>query len=137
LLQSLAQILHSRRNIHSARPIAHFDNATHSRSARTENCFEGCRFRHAFQPPDSSDVSPCDFSLFGDLRTKLKGEEFEMLKELQERLKERVGRITAELTEWIYENSIERLTQIINSNGGYVQRRLSWYEIYLREVIAS
>jgi hypothetical protein len=91
VLDLLAQIRHSRRNMHSARPIGDFDNATLHRSARTENYFEGCRFRHAPQPPDSPDIGPCDFFLFGDLKTKPLGEEFETLEELQETVEELFG----------------------------------------------
>jgi hypothetical protein len=74
----------------------HFDNATPHRSARSENCFEACGFRHAPQPPYSPDISPCDFFLFGDLKMKFKGEEFETLEALQERVEELLGLINSE-----------------------------------------
>jgi hypothetical protein len=99
VLELLAQILHGGRNIHSAKPIVRFDSAIPHRSARTENCFEGCRFRHASQPPYSPDISPCDFFLFGDLKTKLTDEEFEPVEELQETVEELLGQITPELME--------------------------------------
>jgi hypothetical protein len=120
VLQPLAHILYSGRNTHSGRPIVHFDNATPHRSARTENCFESCGFRHVPQPHYSPDISPCDFFLFGDLKMSLKGEEFETLEELQERVEELLGPICSELLERMYEHWIERLNQLIDINGDYV-----------------
>jgi hypothetical protein len=122
LLQPLAHILHSGRNTHSGRPIVHFDNATAHRSARSENCFEACGFHHAPQPHYSRDISPYDFFLFGDLKMKmkLKGEEFETLEEFQERVEELFGLINSELMERVYEHWIERLNQLIDTNGDYV-----------------
>jgi trans-2-enoyl-CoA reductase len=95
----------------------HFDNATPHRSAETENCFESCQFRHIPERLSSSDISPCDFLLFSDLKTKLRGEILEMLEELQERVEERLGQITAELMERVYEHWIERLDRVISTNG--------------------
>jgi hypothetical protein len=120
VLEPFAHILHSGRNTHSGRPIVRFDHATPHRSARRENCFEACGFRHAPQPPSSPDISPCDFFLFGDLKMKLKGEEFEILEELQERVEELLGLINSELMERVSEHWIERLNQLIDTNGDYV-----------------
>jgi hypothetical protein len=109
--------------MYSARPIVRFDTtATPHQSAKTENCFDGCRFRHAPQPPYSPDISPCDFFLFGDLKTKLKGEEFETFEELQERIEERLSQITLELMEQVYEHWIERVNQAICTNGNDIER---------------
>jgi hypothetical protein len=123
-LEPLAHILHTGRNTHSGRSIVHFDNPTAPRSALSENCFEACGFRHASQPPSSPDISPYDFFLFGDLKRKmkLKGEEFETLEELQERVEELLSLISSELTERVYEHWIERLNQLIDTNGDYVER---------------
>jgi hypothetical protein len=117
---ALSQILHSERNIHSPGPIVHFDNTTPLRSAVTESFFEGCRFRHAPQPPDSHDISPCDFFLFGDLKAKLRGEGFEMLEQLQERVEALLREITPELMERVYRHWIERLDQVIRTSGDYI-----------------
>jgi hypothetical protein len=64
--------------------MVHFDNARTHQSAATESFFEGCRFRHIPQPSYSPDISPCDFFRFGDLKAKLRGEEFETWEQLQE-----------------------------------------------------
>jgi hypothetical protein len=98
----------------------HFDNATPHRSARDENCFEACGFRHAPQPSYSPDISPCDFFRFGDLKMKLKGDESETLEELQERVEELLCLINSEFMERMYEHWIERLNQLIDTNRDYV-----------------
>jgi hypothetical protein len=54
------------------------------------------------------------------MNVKLKGEEFETLEELQERVEELLGLINSELMERAYENWIERLNQLIDTNGDYV-----------------
>jgi hypothetical protein len=46
--------------------------------------------------PDSLDMSPSDFFLFGDLKTKLKSEELKSMEELQDRTDELLGQITSE-----------------------------------------
>jgi hypothetical protein len=51
---------------------------------------------------------------------KLKGEEFETLEELQERIEELLRLINSELMERVYEHRIERLNQVIDTNGNYV-----------------
>jgi hypothetical protein len=108
--------------MHSARPIVDLNNAIPHRSARTENCFEGYRFHHPPQSPYSPDIRPCDFFPFGDLKTKLKGDEFETLEKLRERLEEVLGQITPDLMERVYEHWIERLNQVISTNGDYIER---------------
>jgi hypothetical protein len=122
VLEPLAHVLHSERNTHSGTPMVHFDNATPHRSARCENCFGACGFRHAPQPLYSPDISPCDFFLFGDLKMKMKltGGEFETLEKLQERVEELLGLINSELMERVYEHWIERLNQLIDTNGDSV-----------------
>jgi hypothetical protein len=122
MLEPLVHILHSRRNTHSRRSIVHFHNATPHRSARSENCFEACGFRHAPQLPYSPDISSRDFFLFEDLKMKLKGEEFEALEKLQERVAELLGLMNSELMKRVYEHWIERLNQFIDANGDYVYR---------------
>jgi hypothetical protein len=54
------------------------------------------------------------------MKMKLKGEEFETLEELQERVEELPGLINSELMECVYEHWIERLNQLIDTNGDYV-----------------
>jgi hypothetical protein len=80
----------------TGRPIVHFDNATPHRAAGGEQWSLDSQFRHAPQPPSSPDVSPYDFLLFGDLKTQLRGEEFESMDVSQTRVEELVGQITSD-----------------------------------------
>jgi hypothetical protein len=42
------------------------------------------------------DIRSCDFLLFGDLKAKLKGKEFETMEQLQWQVEEGLGRITSD-----------------------------------------
>jgi hypothetical protein len=79
LLEPRTQIVHERPISHSTRPIGHFDNAAPHRAAASESCFQRARFCHAPQPPYRPDICPCGFVLFGDFKTKLKGQGFETM----------------------------------------------------------
>jgi hypothetical protein len=72
----------------------HFDTAAPHRSAEIEKRFQWCHFRHVLQPLYNSGISPWDFFLFGDLKPKLKDEEFETMEELQWKVQERLGQTT-------------------------------------------
>jgi hypothetical protein len=90
-LEQLSEICKHRRDARSPRPIVHFDTAAFHRSAVSENYFQSRQFRHAPQPPYSHDINSCDISLFSDLKTKLKGEEFETMEGLQRQVEELLG----------------------------------------------
>jgi hypothetical protein len=102
MLEPPSEILHSRRAVRSARSILYFDNAAPHRSAVTENCFEGCQFQHSPQPPQSHNIRPRDFFRFGDLKTKLKSEEFETMEELQRKSEEPLGQVTSGTLQRLY-----------------------------------
>jgi hypothetical protein len=106
--------------MHSARPTVHFHNATPHGAAGNEQCFMDSQLRHAPQPPSSADISPCDFFLFGDLETKLRGEEFESVEALQTRVEELLSQITRDQMRKVYAHWIERPEQIIATNGDCV-----------------
>jgi hypothetical protein len=55
------------------------------------------------------------------MKMKLKGEEFETLEESQERIEELLPLINSELMERVYGHWIERLNQLIDINGNYVE----------------
>jgi hypothetical protein len=120
MCEPLSRILHSGRATGSSRLTVHFDNATPHRSAGTDNCFQNCQFRHAPQPPQSPDISSRDFLLFGDLKTKLKGEEFETMGQLQGQLEELLGQATSKTVRQACEPWTERLNQVISTNLDYV-----------------
>jgi hypothetical protein len=57
------------------------------------------------------------------LKTKLRDEEFEGVDALQARVEELFGQITPAQIRPLYEHWIERLEQMISTNGDYVERR--------------
>jgi hypothetical protein len=120
VLESLAQILHDGPIIHFARPIVHSDNATPHQAVASQSCFQRARFRHAPQSPCTPDIRPCDFFLFGDLKTKLKGQEFETMEDLQGWVDELRTKVTPDLMQRVYEHWIDRLNQVIRIDGDYV-----------------
>jgi hypothetical protein len=111
-LEPLSEILRGGRAARSPRPIVHFDNAIPHRSAATENCFQLCQFRYARQPSYSPNISSCDFFLFGDLTTKLKGKESDTMEELQAKVEELFDQLTPETMQRVYEHWIEILQQV-------------------------
>jgi hypothetical protein len=116
ILEPFSEILHGGRAAGSPRPIVHFDNAIPHRSAATENCSQLCQFRHAPQPSDNPDINSCDFFLFDDLTTKLKGEESDTMEELPAKVEELLGQLTPETMQRAYEHWIERLQQVNHIN---------------------
>jgi hypothetical protein len=70
----LSEIVHSGRSAGALRPIVHIHNRTSHRPTITENCFENCPLHSAHQPHQSDPISRCNFFLFGNLKTKFKGE---------------------------------------------------------------
>jgi hypothetical protein len=91
------------------RPIAHFENATPHHRDGIENCFQSCQFHHIPQPPVGPDISPCVFFLSNGLKTKLVGEQFHTLEELQRRVDQLLGQVTSDTMRRVYEHWIERL----------------------------
>jgi hypothetical protein len=73
----------------------------------------------AFYPPDSSDLAPSDFYLFGNVKRNLAGLSFESADELLEAVRaalDGIGKGTSQalFLEWIY-----RLSKCIATNGEF------------------
>jgi hypothetical protein len=113
-------MLHSERATGSPRPVLLFDNAAPRGSAVPENCFESCQFRHAPQPPYSHEIGPCGFFLFSNLETKLNGEQFNAMEELQRRVDELLGQVVADTMRRVFERWIQRLNQGTATDVDYV-----------------
>jgi hypothetical protein len=67
----------------------------------------------------SRDISPCDVFLFSDLKTKLKGEDFEMMEEMQEQAEELLGLVTSDTMRRGYPHWIEKLNKVIRTYEDY------------------
>jgi hypothetical protein len=79
----------------------------------TQNCLQSCVFHHTPRHPYSSDISPCDFFLFGDLQTKLKDKDFKTMEALQRRVEDEIYQVSPETTRRVSEHWTERLNQLI------------------------
>jgi hypothetical protein len=66
------------------------------------------------------DIRPCDFFLFGDLKRKLKDEEFGTIEEPQARVEEFLGQVTLETMQQVSEHWVQRLQQVIHTYGDCV-----------------
>jgi hypothetical protein len=82
-----------------------------------KNYFHSFQFRHAPQHPYGPGINPCDFFLFGDLKTKFNGGELEITKKLQDKVKELFGQITSRTMRRAYKDWIRRLNQMYTLVG--------------------
>ena len=61
----------------------HFDNSRVHTAHETLMCLNDCGFTRMIHPPYSPDLAPSDFWLFGFLKEKMKGENFDTFEELE------------------------------------------------------
>jgi hypothetical protein len=66
--------------------------------------------------------SPCDFFPFSDLKAKRNSEQFDIMEEFQRRAEELLGQVTSDTIRRVYEHWIERLNQMISTNGDHLER---------------
>lgn len=71
-------------------------------------------------PPYSPDVAPSDFFLFGYLKDQLQGCEFEDEEQLFEKVSEILYSIPKSTLERVYNEWMERLFKVIETNGNYI-----------------
>lgn len=71
-------------------------------------------------PPYSPDIAPSDFFLFGYLKNMLQGYEFDDEKQLYDKVNELLYSIPKTTLENVYNEWIERLYTVIQSNGNYI-----------------
>jgi hypothetical protein len=61
-------------------------------------------------------ASPCDFFLFGNLKPKLRGEQFNIMEVLQRGVGEPLGHVTSDTMQRVYEPWIERSNLAISTD---------------------
>jgi hypothetical protein len=96
--------------------MAHFDNAISHRSAATEPVFNFAN-SDMLSSHLTARISVPDSFLFGHLKRKLQGEEFDTMEELQTRFDELVAQLTPETMQRAYEHWIARLQQVRYTDG--------------------
>ena len=98
----------------------HYDNARPHTARKVTRFLEENHMKKAPHPPYSPDIAPCDFFLFGYIKDKLKGESFESVDSLLERVKEILNGISKEILRSAFTEWERRLIQIINTKGDYI-----------------
>jgi hypothetical protein len=105
----LAEPLPFRSKVDGRRLVAHVDNARPHTGRKCRAFCEENRFRLAVHPPNSSDLAPSDFSLFGHIKYCLQGITFPFGEELLAAIHEIVGAITRATLEEVFWHEMERL----------------------------
>ena len=73
------------------------------------------------QPPDSPDLSPCDFILFPRLKNQLKGRHFGTLDNIQKNVTDELEGIPAEAFQHCYEQWKQLLRRCVAAQGNYFE----------------
>jgi hypothetical protein len=71
-------------------------------------------------PRNDPVASPCDFFLFGNLKPKPRGEQFNIMEVLQRGVGELLGHVTSDTMRRVYEARIERPNLAISTDGDCV-----------------
>ena len=110
-----------RKNAKSKGTYLHMDNAKPHNSQMTKAFIQNLGMNRLPHPAYSPDISPSDFWLFGYLKEKLEGTSHTNENELKQTIVSILQKIPKSDIIKVYENWIERLHAVINSNGEYLQ----------------
>jgi histone-lysine N-methyltransferase SETMAR len=81
--------------------------------------FDNQKLQRVAHPPDSPDLSPCDFWLFDLLKQNMKDCEFSGVEEIMNAVQEIWREVTLERLQSVFFNWIERLEDVIEHDGEY------------------
>ena len=101
----------------------HMDNARSHTSNATCEYMTDHGMRRMPHPPYSPDLAPCDFFLFGYIKTKLIGSEFATKDEALEKINAILKEIPKETLISTFYEWMRRLEEVIDSNGEYCSLR--------------
>jgi hypothetical protein len=107
------------RKPHSRRLSLHFDNCRVERSKASENFFVEnslVRVRHV---PDSSDLAPSDFWLFGHMKAALVGQQFPGPEDLLTGTQEFLSEIQRSELEFVFHHWMEQVRWVVHNNKEY------------------
>jgi histone-lysine N-methyltransferase SETMAR len=99
--------------------LLHFDNAPAHRAIKTREYLEKEHLRVIPHPPYSPDLAPCDFFLFGFLKSQLRGRKSSTDEELEKNVRAIILSISKEQRIKVMENWIWRCDAVIASGGEY------------------
>ena len=95
------------------------DNARCHTSMATCEYMAKHGLRHMPHPPYSPDLEPCDFFLFGYIKTKLIGTEFKTKEEALEKINSILMGISRKTRIDTFREWMRRLEEVIKSGGEY------------------
>lgn len=102
------------------RKILHYDNSPCHKSKKVNDFLLSSNFRTMAHPAYSPDIAPSDFGLFGTIKKMLEGVEHRTVEELQDHIIKILDDFTPEFWNSLFMEWIERLKQIIHTNGNYI-----------------
>jgi hypothetical protein len=98
----------------------HMDNAPAHRSLSTQAALDKLHFESVPHPPNSPDISPCDFFLFGRLKNLLQWQTFEDEDELKKGVNDALGFIGDEEFLRTFAAWPDRCQRIVRGKGKYL-----------------
>lgn len=99
----------------------HMDNASSHRAKTTQKALKEAFLIEAPHPPNSPDLAPCDFFLFGFLKGEIAGTIFNSYEELQVTVMDILHKIPAKKLKLVFNNWIKRLDACVRTGGEYVR----------------
>jgi transposase len=99
----------------------HADNAGSHTEKKVTEFLAGNDMKRAFQPPDSPDLAPCDFYLFGYIKDRLADASFEELDQLLQAIDAIFQSIDKATLERVFQEWMYRLAQCCVAVGGLVE----------------
>jgi histone-lysine N-methyltransferase SETMAR len=100
----------------------HLDDCKVHNSGRTTRQFQDFQVTRLPHPPYSPDISPCEFLFFGWSKEQIRGHEFHGADEVTSFLLNLWGNLDQNSIISVYRESIEKLQQVIRTNGEYYSK---------------
>ena len=101
------------------RLILHMDNAKPHNAKKTMEKIKELGFNRLKHPPYSPDISPCDFFLFGYVKSQLRNYDVKSSYELSKAVREICEKIDINIWQSVYESWLKRLEAVIACGGDY------------------
>jgi histone-lysine N-methyltransferase SETMAR len=101
--------------------LLHQDNAPAHTAIRTTEFLSEKSVRLLHHPPYSPDLAPADFFLFGYVKEKLRGHDFESPEAAVIAYEKLVAQIPTKIWNATFDNWFTRMTECLNNNGEYLK----------------
>jgi histone-lysine N-methyltransferase SETMAR len=122
VLSPLIEVCNPRGRIpHERRVMLHFDNAPIHKTKDVQDHLANFEFGRMEHPPDSPDLAPCDFFLFGAMKENFSGQHFESVEELFLAVEAFLRGLSVEFLQTVFLEWERRLAICCPSGGEYVE----------------